>query len=353
MPIEKVKGSVLATCMRFVVQPLVRLLFRIEVRGSSELPARAIYVANHLSLIDAPILFLFLPIRPVFIVYAGMRRNPFYRWVIAQADHWFVEEDRPLAFKELLGVLAENQSVLLFPEGRMSLTGALMKIHEGAAFLALHSGAPSSRCSCGEQTIFLGQPRSGHEEGGSESLDPRGQAGSNRSAGGGRSAESPPAGPSAPPGAHGVGVFPKHPTLSSLRECPARGATSRILPARSRGPDPRIVFLRPTADAILPARPRPGPAKQARGEDRNPASHRGRRRRDDSRDLRAAESGRPAQPGHRSGRLATCGGDLDPAPGGDKPADGGRARAFRRSPTASIDICDPTKSGVYGSAASG
>ncbi len=142
MAIEKAQNSRLTACARVMAKLLAGLLFRVKVRGSSEFPSRAIYVANHLSLLDAPILFLFLPIRPVFVVYAGLLRNPFYRWVIGQADRFLVEEDRPFALKELLGVLRRGHSILIFPEGRMSLTGSLMKIQEGAAFLALRSGAP-------------------------------------------------------------------------------------------------------------------------------------------------------------------------------------------------------------------
>ncbi|WP_142524182.1 AMP-binding protein, partial [Methylacidimicrobium cyclopophantes] len=159
MAIEKARNSGLASCVRPIAKILSRLLFRVEIRGSSELPARAIYVANHLSLMDAPILSLFLPIRPVFVVYAGMLRNPFYRWVIGQADRFLVEEDRPFAFKELLAVLRHGRSVLLFPEGRISLTGSLMKIQEGAAFLALHSGAPIiSLILRGTDHFFWGSP---------------------------------------------------------------------------------------------------------------------------------------------------------------------------------------------------
>ncbi|MDD4931903.1 MAG: AMP-binding protein [Methylacidiphilaceae bacterium] len=142
MAIEKARNSRLASCVRGIGKILARILLRVTIRGSSEFPSRAIYVANHLSLIDAPILHLFLPIRPVFVVYAGMLRNPFYRWVIGQADHFLVEEDRPFALKGLLDALVRGHSVLIFPEGRMSLTGGLRNIQEGAAFLALHSGAP-------------------------------------------------------------------------------------------------------------------------------------------------------------------------------------------------------------------
>ncbi|MGD9896444.1 MAG: AMP-binding protein [Candidatus Methylacidiphilaceae bacterium] len=159
MPIEKARHSRRAICAQAIAKSFARLLFRVEVGGSSEFPARAIYVANHLSLIDAPLLFLFLPIRPIFVVYAGMLRNPFFRWVIGQADRFLLEEDRPLAFKELLGVLRHGHPVLIFPEGRMSLTGSLMKIQEGAAFLALHSGAPViSLILRGTQHFLWGSP---------------------------------------------------------------------------------------------------------------------------------------------------------------------------------------------------
>jgi 1-acyl-sn-glycerol-3-phosphate acyltransferase len=48
------------------------------------------------------------------------------------------EADRA-ALEQLLRVLAEGQALLIAPEGRESLTGALESAREGAAFLAQHA----------------------------------------------------------------------------------------------------------------------------------------------------------------------------------------------------------------------
>lgn len=54
---------------------------------------------------------------------------------------WRGEPDRA-TLNAALAVLREGQALLIAPEGRESLTGALERAKEGTAFIALHSQAP-------------------------------------------------------------------------------------------------------------------------------------------------------------------------------------------------------------------
>ena len=104
----------------------------------------ALIVINHLGDADAVLVMATLP-----ITIEGMGK-------IELNDHWFVgpvfrsygviwvHRGRPdrKALRAALDGLAEGRMVALAPEGRQSLIGGLEDGNEGAAFLALKSGAP-------------------------------------------------------------------------------------------------------------------------------------------------------------------------------------------------------------------
>ena len=47
----------------------------------------------------------------------------------------------PLAIKTLIENLQEGQNVMIFPEGRITVTGSIMKVYEGTGMIAMKSGA--------------------------------------------------------------------------------------------------------------------------------------------------------------------------------------------------------------------
>lgn len=119
---------------------LCRFLFRVEIKG--RLDESGILIANHLSYLDGVLLFLFLRPKPVFVVAADIFKNPFFRWALGAADCLAVNPKNPSFLKEALHMLAQNRSIVIFPEGRRSVTGSLMKVYRGPAFLAQKSQKP-------------------------------------------------------------------------------------------------------------------------------------------------------------------------------------------------------------------
>jgi len=117
---------------------LLRLIFRVEVRGLENFPmeGRRLIIANHTSWLDAALLAAFLPEKPVFAVHTNIARlrwvKPFIKWVTAYP----LNPLEPLALKTLCACVERNEPVVIFPEGRLSMTGGLMKIYDGAGFIA-------------------------------------------------------------------------------------------------------------------------------------------------------------------------------------------------------------------------
>ncbi len=105
-----------------------------------------IFMANHLSLIDGPLLFLLVP-RPLRVI---LKKSIFRIPVIGQAMAFvgFVPVDRmrttggQRAIAQAARLMREKGcSFLIFPEGTRSRDGRLQAFRRGGFFLALESGA--------------------------------------------------------------------------------------------------------------------------------------------------------------------------------------------------------------------
>ena len=142
------------TFARRIFRQFVRLLFKLlkflymdaTVTGMENFPAQgpAVVAINHLGDADAVLLGAAFP----YMIEAMGK--------IELNDHWLIgpifraygiiwlHRGRPdrKAIRAALDGLAEGRMVLIAPEGRQSLIGGLEDGNEGAAFLALKSGAP-------------------------------------------------------------------------------------------------------------------------------------------------------------------------------------------------------------------
>ncbi len=129
--------------LRVMLRALLQLLFRVRTTG---LPQgldtrRLLVVANHESFLDGLLLGLFLPFDPVFVVHTGVTRNRFFRMVLALSDYLAVDPTSPMAIKRIIRLVEGGRPVVIFPEGRITVTGSLMKVYEGPAFVAAKTGA--------------------------------------------------------------------------------------------------------------------------------------------------------------------------------------------------------------------
>ncbi|KAB2928827.1 MAG: bifunctional acyl-ACP--phospholipid O-acyltransferase/long-chain-fatty-acid--ACP ligase [Dechloromonas sp.] len=133
--------------MRNLLRPLLRalamLFFRVDVRfhQSDFSHQRLLVVANHESFLDGLLLGLFLPIDPVFVVHTGVVRRWYFRLLLSQVDYLAVDPTSPMAMKHVIRLIESGRPVVIFPEGRITQTGSLMKVYDGPAFVAAKTGA--------------------------------------------------------------------------------------------------------------------------------------------------------------------------------------------------------------------
>ena len=120
-----------------------KLLFRIEVLGKSNVPDQRglLVIANHESFLDGLLLGLFLPVRATFVVHTTVLNSWLFRQILRLTPYLAVDPTSPLAMKKVIKLLESGENVVIFPEGRITQTGSLMKVYDGPGFVAAKTGA--------------------------------------------------------------------------------------------------------------------------------------------------------------------------------------------------------------------
>jgi acyl-[acyl-carrier-protein]-phospholipid O-acyltransferase/long-chain-fatty-acid--[acyl-carrier-protein] ligase len=123
---------------------LLRAFYRIEVRGLENLDkagANAIVALNHVSFLDGAVALSILGREPVFAVDHGIARRWWVRPWLKLTRAMPLDPARPLATRTLIQAVRNGETLVIFPEGRITVTGRLMKVYDGAALIAEKSGA--------------------------------------------------------------------------------------------------------------------------------------------------------------------------------------------------------------------
>ena len=122
---------------------ICRIVFRVEVTGIANLPKqkKLLIIANHESFLDGLLLGLFLPMHVTFVVHTRVLNNWLFRQILHLTPYLAIDPASPLAMKKVIKLLDAGQPVVIFPEGRITLTGSLMKVYDGPGFVAAKTGA--------------------------------------------------------------------------------------------------------------------------------------------------------------------------------------------------------------------
>ncbi len=120
-----------------------RIVFGVQITGIENIPdqRKLLIIANHESLLDGLLLGLFLPIRATFVVHTTVLNSWTFRQILRLTPYLAVDPSSPLAMKKVIKLLESGKPVVIFPEGRTTLTGSLMKVYDGPGFVAAKTGA--------------------------------------------------------------------------------------------------------------------------------------------------------------------------------------------------------------------
>jgi acyl-[acyl-carrier-protein]-phospholipid O-acyltransferase/long-chain-fatty-acid--[acyl-carrier-protein] ligase len=133
------------TVLKAVLRALLKLIYRVELSGAENMPRPgqgAVVVVNHVSYLDGLLLAVFLPGRPTFAVHTRIASAWWMKPVLPFFDAFPVDTTNPLSVKAMVGAVRAGRTLVIFPEGRITVTGALMKVFAGPGMVAEKAGAP-------------------------------------------------------------------------------------------------------------------------------------------------------------------------------------------------------------------
>lgn len=134
------------TLLKCLARPFFGALFAIRCDGMERVPRSGplIVICNHQSGFDPPVVAAILP-RPVyFMTKAELFRFRPFAALIGALHAYPVKRGRPDrgAIRKSLDLLKAGETLLIFPEGHRTETGALQPARSGVVFLAKRAGAP-------------------------------------------------------------------------------------------------------------------------------------------------------------------------------------------------------------------
>nr|WP_321456030.1 acyl-[ACP]--phospholipid O-acyltransferase [uncultured Cohaesibacter sp.] len=127
-----------------LVNILFRAFSRLEVEGRENLDKAGkspILAFNHVSFLDGPLAMAITEEEPIFAIDAKTAESwwmhPFMRFF----KYLVLEPSQPVATQAVIDALQSGNSLVIFPEGRVSATGSLMKVYDVAAMAAEMAGS--------------------------------------------------------------------------------------------------------------------------------------------------------------------------------------------------------------------
>ena len=130
--------------LRDFLMVTLRALYRLEVHGLENVAKAGphpIIALNHVSFLDAAIALSFLEQEPVFAIDHGIAQRWWVKPFLKLTRAMPLDPTKPMATRSLINAVRGGDTLIIFPEGRITVTGSLMKVYDGAGLIADKSGA--------------------------------------------------------------------------------------------------------------------------------------------------------------------------------------------------------------------
>lgn len=142
-----------------IIRAILRLFYRVEITGLEnyrKAGSKTVIIANHTSFLDGLLLGAFLPDRLNFAINTHIAEKWWVKPAFAFFDLLPVDPTNPMATKTMVKTVQKGRRCVIFPEGRITRTGALMKVYEGPGAIAYLAQAPllPIRIDGADRTIF-------------------------------------------------------------------------------------------------------------------------------------------------------------------------------------------------------
>lgn len=133
--------------MKWVIKALLKIFFKVRIRGLEhyhdldQSGEPMLIIANHTSLLDGVLIRAFLPGDTAFMIDESHTHRWYEKFLLSFVKHFKVEFHNPYATKQVIKALKSGQHCMIFPEGRITTTGSLMKVYEGTGMVAHQANA--------------------------------------------------------------------------------------------------------------------------------------------------------------------------------------------------------------------
>lgn len=129
--------------LRVLFKLLLRVFTRCEVSGPvpGKAPEKLLIICNHQSFLDPVFIGVLCPFDIWWITHTAIAAQWHFRMLLKLVPHLVVDTANPMAMKQVVELINAGKPVCIFPEGRITTTGSLMKVYDGFAFLAAKTGA--------------------------------------------------------------------------------------------------------------------------------------------------------------------------------------------------------------------
>ena len=133
------------TLIKAAIRAVLGLLYNVRLKGEENMPSpgeAAVIVVNHVSFLDGLLLAAFLPGKPTFAINTQIAKSWWVKPALRLFDAFPVDPTNPMSTKAMIHAVREGRTLVIFPEGRITVTGALMKVFDGPGMIADKGDAP-------------------------------------------------------------------------------------------------------------------------------------------------------------------------------------------------------------------
>jgi acyl-[acyl-carrier-protein]-phospholipid O-acyltransferase/long-chain-fatty-acid--[acyl-carrier-protein] ligase len=130
--------------LRDFVSILFRAFLRLEVEGIENIKAAGrapILALNHVSYLDAALALTLTEEEPVFAIDYTVAQIWWVKPFLKLARAMPLNPAKPMSTRTLIKIVQGGDPLVIFPEGRITVTGSLMKVYDGAAMVADKTGS--------------------------------------------------------------------------------------------------------------------------------------------------------------------------------------------------------------------
>jgi len=131
--------------LKFTLRCILTLLYKVEVKGLENYKNagdHVLIISNHSSFLDPLLLSVFLPDDITFAINTHIAERWWLKPFLGLSNVFPLDPTHPISLKDLIhNIKGTRSKTVIFPEGRITVTGSLMKIYDGTGMVADKSGA--------------------------------------------------------------------------------------------------------------------------------------------------------------------------------------------------------------------